>query len=322
MSRNRGNTLLTFSQFLRNKVPILALCTASVAAVSTHGQKVSSPTSTATTSKSCEGTFPSQTASHQGPADPQSAMEGGTDRLKLSTNAGQESSDPQGQFCKREHPGQNSLRPSATADHSDATSEPTESVAGPPIAQLTDGKLTIRANGQDFASVLESVRSATGLVVDMPSSVDSEPVFLNMGPATITDALVALMDGSKYNYIIVGSEKDPRLVKRLILSERTNISPSTLVASTQAGPPAAQATLYGGQGAQPDAEAEAAEPPPVAVPTQPAAIPSSVPTGINIQQLAAQSNKTPGQILDELQKRQQQVLDDQATSQSQSAPQQ
>ena len=311
---------LTYSQLSRYNLPILVFCLTSMAAAPTHGQKVSNPPSSVTASKSCEGKLPPPTSAHQGSADSQPA-DGGTDRLKLSTNAAQEGQDPQGQFCKRERSGQNSLRPSVTADQSDAASELAQPATTPPIAQLTDGKLTIRANGQDFASVLESVRSVTGVTVDMPSGMDSEPVFLSTGPASITEALVALMDGSDYNYIIVGSEKDPRLVKRLILTRRTSAAPAMLVATTQ-GAAAGQASLYGGQGVQADTEAEASEPPPPAVPTEPTVVPSSVPTGINIQQLAAQSNKTPGQILDELQKHQQQVLDDQAASQSQSAPQQ
>ena len=47
----------------------------------------------------------------------------------------------------------------------------------------------------------------------------------------------------------------------------------------------------------------------------PAVVPSSVPTGINVDKLAAQSNKTRGQVLDELQKQQLQVLDNQSSSQ-------
>ena len=321
MSRSRENMPLTYSQLSRYNLPILVFCLTSMTAVPTHGQKVSNPPTSATASKSCEGKLPSQTSAHQGSADSQSAAEGGTDRLKLSTNAAQESQDPQGQFCRRERSGQNSLRPSVTADQPDVAAEPAQPATPPPIAPLTDGKLTIRANGQDFASVLDSVRSVTGVTVEMPSGMDSEPVFLSTGPASITEALVALMDGSDYNYIIVGSEKDPRLVKRLILTRRTNAAPAMLVASAQ-GAAGGQASLYGGQGVEADTEAEASEPPPSAAPTPPTVVPSSVPTGINIQQLAAQSNKTPGQILDELQKHQQQVLDDQAASQSQPAPQQ
>jgi len=315
MPHSRRSALLTLSQLVRYSSAILVIGF-TFAPVSVHGQE--SPRSTEASAKSCEGKLPPQVSSHQ---DSQSTGEKGTDHLKLSTTGAPEEPDPQGQFCKRDHSTQNALRPSIAPGRSDTTSEPPQSAATPPIAKLTDGKLTIRANGQAFDSVLESVRAAGGFAVEMPAGGDSEPVFLNVGPAPVTDALVDLMAGSKYNYIIVGSERDPRLVKRLILSEQT--SPPSTAAPTQTALVAPQPALYGGQGAQPDAESDASEASTVqTVPIQPASIPSSVPTGINIQQLAAQSNKTPGQILDELQKRQQQVLDDQAASQSQSAPQQ
>jgi hypothetical protein len=202
------------------------------------------------------------------------------------------------------------------SSQTDETSQP-----APPIAQLKDGKLTIKANGQDFAAVLESIRSVSGFTVEMPPQGEPEPVFLTLGPVPVTDALVALIGGSKYNYFIVGSATNPQNVKRLILTERS-VAPSALVASTQGEPMIAQPTLYGAQGGQADIEAEAAsEPPPPPAAIQPTVVPSSVPTGVNVQKLAAESGKTPGQILDELQKRQQQVLDDQAASQSQTAPQ-
>lgn len=316
MLQSRHNALLTLSQLVRYSSAIVVIGFTFVPGA-VYGQE--SPRSVEATAKSCEGKLPPQAASHQ---DSQATDEKGTDHLKLSTTGAPEATDPQGQFCKRDHPAQNALRPSIAPSRSDTTPESPQSAATPPIAKLTDGKLTIRANGQAFDSVLESVRAAGGFLVEMPAGVDSEPVFLNVGPAPVTDAIVELMAGSKYNYIIVGSERDPRLVKRLILSEPTTPSLSA-AAPTQTALAASQPTLYGGQGAQADAEADAAEPPvSQAVPIQPAAVPSSVPTGVNIQQLAAQSNKTPGQILDELQKRQQQVLDDQAASQSQSAPQQ
>jgi len=265
--------------------------------------------------------MPSQASSHQGSPDPQSGPDGAADRLKLSTKGTQESPEADGQFCKREHPGQNSLKPSVKSSQTDETSEPAQPPANAPIAQLTNGKLIIRANGQDFAAVLESIRSVSGFTVEMPPGGESEPVFLNMGPASVTDALVALIEGTNYNYFIVGSAKDPLTVKRLILTERTTQGPATLVASSQGAPVASQPALYGGQGSQAD-EADASEPPPPPPPpVQPSVVPSSVPTGINVQKLAAESGKTPGQILDELQKRQQQVLDEQAASQSQSAPQ-
>ena len=303
------------------KLPVFAFCFAALPLGLVHGQNISSPPKSATSNRICDGSLPQPTSSQQAAADSNSAAEDGANRLKLSTKAGQEPSEPQGQFCRREHSGQDPLRPTGKADQPDYAPEPAQTVPPAPIAQVSDGKLLINASGQDFATVLESVRSATGFIVEMPSSVDAEPVFLNIGPTSVADALVALLSGTNYNYIIVGSERNPQVVKRLVLTERTSGGPTALVASTQAPPVATQPALYGG--VQAESEAEASEPPPPPPPPiQPTAIPSSVPTGINVQKLAAESGKTVGQVLDELQKRQLQVLSDQAASQSQSAPQQ
>ena len=322
MSRsNRESASSTISQFVRCKLPVLAICFTAAAPGLAHGQDISNSPNSPTNSRICAGNQPPQTSSLQASADSRSATEDGPNRLKLSTQADQGASEPQGQFCRREHPGQDSLRPSVNSDQPDSASRPTQPASAAPIAKVADGKITIKANGQDLASVLESVRSATGFTVELPSTIESVSVFLNSGPTSVTEALVALLRGTNYNYIIVGSEQDPQTVKRLILTDRTSGSPATLVASTQTLPGASQPALYGGVQAENDAEASEPPPPPPP-PIQPKAMPSSIPTGINVQKLAAESGKTPGQILDELQKRQQQVLDDQAASQSQSSPQQ
>ena len=110
----------------------------------------------------------------------------------------------------------------------------------------------------------------------------------------------------------------PQLVTRLVLSEQNNKPATPLVTSAQAQAVTSQPELYGGQGVEvADTDPQASQPPPGPPPIQPAATPSSVPTGINLQQLAAQSGKTTNQILDELQKRQLQQLDDQSATQAQ-----
>lgn len=199
--------------------------------------------------------------------------------------------------------------------HPDGPAPASQPPATPPIAELTGGKLIIRANGQDLLTVLDAVRKVTGITIEMPASQAPDPVFMNVGPLPSQDVLVALLEGTKYNYVIVGSEKDPRLVTRLVLSQQSGTSAAPLIASThnESAPP--QPELYGGQGVEAaDMDAQTPQPPPGPPPIQPTAIPSSVPTGVNIQQLAAQSGKTAGQILDELQKRQLQQLDDQSAT--------
>ena len=315
MSRNRASAVVEFSQLFRHGFPILALT--SWLAVGAYSQTTGRSPGSAPANNTCEGKQPSHASSPSGSADPQAGANSGDDKLKLSTKSTTESTDAEGQFCTR--PDHKALKPSVKPAEPETTPGQEQPATSTPIAQVTDGRLTIRANGADFASVLESLGSATGLTIETPATISSEPVFLNIGPVPIVDGLVALLNGSNYNYIIVGSERDSQAVKRLILTERSTGGAGTLVASTQGSPPAAQPLLYGG--VQEDAAAESEPPPPPPAPVQPTVVPSSVPTGINVQKLAAESGKTPGQILDELQKRQQQVLDDQA-AQSQSAPQQ
>ena len=211
--------------------------------------------------------------------------------------------------------------PNAATSQAAQTSQPPAAV---PIASAANGKVTIHASGQPLAQVLEAVRAVTGVKINVPADGDSEPVFMNLGPASTRDALVALVDGTRFNYIIVGSPTDSEHVSEVILSTRSKSGEGSTVASAGAAP-SAEPTLYGGQGYREDADAAAIEPGIPNPATQPAEIPSSVPAGINIQQLAAQENKSPGQVLDELQKRQLEVLDQQAAAaaaaQSQSPPQ-
>jgi hypothetical protein len=316
--------LSNFSKTLHRAAPILAICVLWFTIDSSHGQTSANAAGSSQSSKSCDGQMPPQKSSQQAmnkatSTDSDSAQSGSdaaTEHLKLSMKGASEAPDPQGQFCSRERPDQSTKRPPVASPEAQGAVQSNQPGAPPPVAEVTAGELTIRANGQDFATVLDAVRSATGITIEMPAVNQPEPVFMTMGPVSTRDALVALLEGTKYNYVIVGSQENAQLVKRVILSERTSQVSMPLVASAGEASSAPQPELYGGQGVHEDAEAQNAEPPaPAPPPTPPAVAPSSVPTGVNIQQLAAQSNKTPGQILDELQKRQMQVLDDQNAQQ-------
>ena len=331
LSTNLSNS----SKALRGTMLVLVICALWLMTDSSNGQASSNAaTSPVPTAKICDGEVPSQKATNQARQpgvsginavvsttsdEPQTGSDVAKNHLKLSMKAASEgTSSSQGQFCSRERASETPAKPSAGSASSEESTQPGQSAAPSPIALVTGGGLIIRANGQDFASVLNAIRSVTGITVEMPNESESEPVFMNLGPVSTKDALMALLEGTRYNYVIVGSQGNSQVVKRLIVSSRSSAAAPPLVASASQGPATPQLEAYGGQGFHEDAEAQNAEPPPPAQPPAPTAVvPSSVPTGINIQQLAAQSNKTPGQILDELQKHQQQVLDDQAASQPQ-----
>lgn len=340
ISFQRERCLLTnplhFSRIHRWAIFILATYAIWLAPASTNGQvSANDAAAPAQVGKICDGKMPPQkvalqVSGHQSGASavdaatsalsehPQSGADASKEGLKLSIKvASEQASEAEGQFCSRDRPSENGTRPSAVSERTGGSSQPTPAVAPSPIAQVISGGLTIRANGQDFASVLDSVRAVTGIAIEMPGEIESDPVFMNLGPVSTKEALMALLEGTKYNYVIVGSSQDAQAVTRLILSSRSSAGATPLVASSNVRPAIPQVEAYGGQGFREDAEAQNAEPPvPGPPPAPPAVIPSSVPTGINIQQLAAQSNKTPGQVLDELQKRQLQTLDDQAAAQA------
>ena len=189
----------------------------------------------------------------------------------------------------------------------------------PPVAQLSGGKLIIHANGQHLTQVLDAIRSLLGLVADPPPDGGAEPIFMNMGPSSPREVLIALLDGSRYNYILIGSLSDPQKISRVVLSARSTSETASPV-TVAANPTPAQPTLYGGQGVQPDPDSDFADGSGIGPQIQPSELPSSVPTGVDIQQLATKEGKTPGQVLDELQKRQMEVLDQQTAAPPGSAP--
>jgi hypothetical protein len=180
-----------------------------------------------------------------------------------------------------------------------------------PNVSYSDGVLKVTGHGERLAQILENIKSLTGIQMDIPASLEENQIFDDVGPAPVRDALIKLLDGARLNYLILGSPQDPQRVSQLVLTAETT---TAQVKTPVAGVTVAQAsgpTLYGaGFGDSTGQEAAAEEPPP-----PPAA--NAIPVNVNIQQAAAAEGKTPGEILDELQKKQIQQLDEQS---AQTAP--
>jgi hypothetical protein len=176
-----------------------------------------------------------------------------------------------------------------------------------PMVSYSDGELTVNAQNARLRDVIEAIRVRTGISVEFPSESMNDRVFDQVGPAPLRDALTSLLYGSGYNYVIQTSSQDPQTVTKLVLSSQPHVAASA--PPRQAPQPlleqADNPAPYGGVGANNEAPS---------LPVQPIQNPTTVgiPVGFNIQQAATVSGKTTGQILDELQKQQQQVLDAQA----------
>jgi len=247
--------------------------------------------------------------------------------LRLSGSASSDpAADPQTPQCKGKEDDAEHWRPkdpSMSANPAAAS----EVKAPAPLVSLKDGNITVAARDARLGEILEAIQRLTGIAVDIPAEGSEERIFDSVGPAPVREALVKLLDGTKFNYVIVSSTQDPRTVKRLILTAQTGGAPIPHAGGGAQGEEQAQAgpSLYGGSGFSNDESAN--NEPPATSQTQPIDPPAAtkaaigLPANFNLQQAAAAAGKTPGQMLDELQKRQIQQMDDQLAAQGQPAQQ-
>ncbi|MGA2961137.1 MAG: hypothetical protein ABSD96_05645 [Candidatus Korobacteraceae bacterium] len=128
-----------------------------------------------------------------------------------------------------------STRPSAAAPASAQTSisAPAETAAQPPKVTYSDGLLGIRAENSTLGDVLKAVQSATGASIDSPGFA-SERVYVNLGPGEPRDILASLLNGSRYDYILLGSQQQPNSVARVMLTVRQTSHEQPVVSSTAA----------------------------------------------------------------------------------------
>jgi hypothetical protein len=115
---------------------------------------------------------------------------------------------------------------------------PEELPPTPPTVTYQEGMLSIAAQNSTLYDILSAVRRATGAAVDTPASA-TERVATRLGPGRPRDVLAALLDGSRFDYILLSSPEDPGGLRRVILAPRSG----------------------GGAGGAPDAPGAPASPP-------------------------------------------------------------
>ena len=111
----------------------------------------------------------------------------------------------------------------------------------------------------------------TGAEVAISAGAELEQVVADIGPAPAPEVLAQLLNGSKFNFLILSSANDPRMLDRVILSPRGD-GAITPLSSTQSNDDADD------------------EPPPVAVQSNP---PPDVPPGRDIPARNQPEVRTP-----------------------------
>jgi hypothetical protein len=82
------------------------------------------------------------------------------------------------------------------------------------------GLLSISANKANLSEVLFAVHQRTGAEIAIPAGAEQEIVAADFGPAPAPEVLAHLLNGSKFNFLILSSSTDPGVLDKVILSSR------------------------------------------------------------------------------------------------------
>jgi hypothetical protein len=201
---------------------------------------------------------------------------------------------------------------------------PLDSIAPvPPQVSYENGQLTIVAPNSTLGDILKAVRKQTGADIDIPEA--RERVVTHLGPGPARDVIADLLNGSRFNYVMLGSPQDGNALTRIVLVAKTGPDnpppqPSGQPSARHPNEIAQQQAQDGTPADEPEDNAAADDnnndqpPPPAEAEQQPAASPDQ-----------QQGPKTPQQLLQEMQQRQlqmQQQQQQQSGQPPQSPPQQ
>jgi hypothetical protein len=84
-----------------------------------------------------------------------------------------------------------------------------------------NGLLGIHANKATLSEVLFAVQQRTGAEVSIAAGAEQERVVAEIAPAPAPEVLARLLNGSKFNFLILSAVDDPQKLDRVILSTRT-----------------------------------------------------------------------------------------------------
>jgi hypothetical protein len=91
-----------------------------------------------------------------------------------------------------------------------------------------DGRLRLVSNKASLAEVLNEIRMQLNAEIVVPAGAEQEVVAVALGPATPREVISRLLDGSRYNFIIVGTDADANQVERVVLSPKNNMAESAI----------------------------------------------------------------------------------------------
>jgi hypothetical protein len=109
-------------------------------------------------------------------------------------------------------------------------SKPEKTPPGSAVIVYQNGELTIEAHNSTLGDILRAVCKQTGAIIDVPAGAN-ERVVGQLGPGRPRDVVASLLNGSRFNYVMLGSAIDADALAQAILY------PKPAGSSTDKGPP-------------------------------------------------------------------------------------
>lgn len=106
-----------------------------------------------------------------------------------------------------------------------------------PNVSFQGGQLTISAQNSTLGDILSAVKAQTSATIDLPGNAP-ERVVGHFGPGPARDVLTSLLNGTHFNYLLLGSPTDPNALDRVILMAKSTS------AAESSPPPSEQPSAY------------------------------------------------------------------------------
>jgi hypothetical protein len=173
-----------------------------------------------------------------------------------------------------------------------------------PQVSYQDGQLTIVAPNSTLGDILRGVRKHTSADIEIPPTA-SERVVTRLGPGPAREVMAELLNGSHFNYILLGSPDNANLLVRVVLVPKTGDKTDTPAAGDKAGksPEIAKAGADAPDADPPDDAADdnpdqntaEADQPPAPAEQPPVKTPQQMLQEMQQRQLQMQQGQQPGQ---------------------------
>ena len=85
----------------------------------------------------------------------------------------------------------------------------------PPQVSYQNAQLTIVAPNSTLGDILRAVRKQTGAEIEIPPA--TERVVTRLGPGPAREVMADLLNGSRFNYVLLGSPADNSVLTRVVL---------------------------------------------------------------------------------------------------------